>query len=128
MEILGKSILKSNKDREEHSIDQYRSKLKLSENFVRHWSLTPQLHHVIDSSLSHQRREELPFETAPICFVPESSFNFKLEMRVLGNQTQSSQTYVNFDRPSLTRDSFGPTPLVKGYGRRVGGQQKKFMF
>ena len=32
-------LLKYHKRREEHSMDQYRSRLKVSENFERHWSI-----------------------------------------------------------------------------------------
>ena len=40
-------------DREEHSMDQYRSRLKLSENFERHWSIQISGETHMDQSLVH---------------------------------------------------------------------------
>ena len=44
---------KRERDREEHSMDRYRSRLKLSENFERHWSIPfpGEIH--MDQSLVH---------------------------------------------------------------------------
>ena len=50
---MARIIWVQNKYREEHSVDQCRSRLKLSENFERHWSMliSGEIH--MDQSLVH---------------------------------------------------------------------------